>query len=269
MAKQPRYWKGYLKLSLVTCQVSLTPATTENAKIRFNVLNRQSGNRLESHYIDSGTGKPVDDDNQVKGYERGDDDYIFLEDEEIEAIALESNRAINIDNFVPKDSIDWIYYDAPHFLTPEDKVGMEAFCVIREAMRASAVVGIARLVLNRRERAVLLEPSGNGILLWTLRYGDEVRTPDKAFAVAEKPEAKALALMKTLIEKRREDWSPEMTQDPVQDKLAALIKAKKKGRGKKVATPQKEPQPAQSGNVINIMDALKKSIEANRKSKGA
>lgn len=266
MAKQPRYWKGYLKLSLVTCQVSLTPATTENAKIRFNVLNRASGNRLESHYIDSVTGKPVADSNQVKGYERGDDDYIFLEDEEIEAIALDSNRAISIDTFVPKGSIDWIYYDAPHFLAPEDKVGTEAFCVIREAMKASAVVGIARLVLNRRERAVLLEPSGNGIILWTLRYGDEVRTPDKAFAVTEKPEAKALALMKTLVEKHSEDWSPDMTQDPVQDKLAALIKAKKKGRSKKAAAVEKDPPPAR-GNVINIMDALKKSIEANKAAK--
>lgn len=267
MARQPRFWKGYLKLSLVTCQVSLTPATTENAKIRFNVLNRASGNRLESHYIDSGTGKPVTDDNQVKGYERGDNDYIFLEDEEIDAIALESNRAISIDTFVPKDSIDWIYYDAPHFLAPEDKVGTEAFCVIREAMKASAVVGIARLVLNRRERAVLLEPKGDGIILWTLRYGDEVRTPEKAFAVTEKAEAKALTLMKTLIEKRKEDWSPEMTQDPVQDKLVALIKAKKKGRNKKTAVVEKVAPPT-GGNVINIMDALKKSIEANKAAKG-
>lgn len=262
MARQQRFWKGYLKLSLVTCQVSLTPATTENAKIRFNVLNKATGNRLESHYIDSGTGKPVADDNQVKGYERGDDDYIFLEDDEIDAIALESNRAISIDTFVPRDSIDWIYYETPHFLAPEDKVGTEAFCVIREAMKASKVVGIARLVLNRRERAVLLEPSGNGIILWTLRYGDEVRTPDKAFAVTEKPEAKALTLMKSLIDKHTEDWSPEMMQDPVQDQLAALIKAKKKSRNKKPAVAQKA-QPPTVGNVINIMDALKKSIEAN------
>jgi DNA end-binding protein Ku len=266
LARQQRFWKGYLKLSLVTCQVSLTPATTENAKIRFNLLNRANGNRLESHYIDSGTGKPVADDNQVKGYDQGDNDYIFIEDEEIEAIALESNRAISIDTFVPKDSIDWIYYDTPHFLAPEDKVGTEAFCVIREAMKASAVVGIARLVLNRRERAVLLEPRGEGIMLWTLRYGDEVRAPDKAFAVTEKPEGTALTLMKTLIEKRTEDWSPEMTQDPVQDKLAALIKAKKKGRNKKAVAVAKAPPPT-GGNVINIMDALKKSIEANKAAK--
>jgi DNA end-binding protein Ku len=261
-----RFWKGYLKLSLVTCSVSLTPATTDNAKIRFNVLNRTTGNRLESHYIDSVTGKAVADENEVKGYPRGDDDYVFLEDDEIDAIALESNRAINIDTFVPRDTIDWIYYETPHFLAPEDKVGMEAFCVIREAMKASEVVGIARLVLNRRERAVLLEPSGDGIILWTLRYGDEVRSPEAAFAVTAKPEAKSLALMKTLIEKRTDAWSPDMTEDPVQDKLAALIKAKKKGRGKKPKPTVEQPAPATGGNVINIMDALKKSIAQNARS---
>jgi DNA end-binding protein Ku len=261
-----RFWKGYLKLSLVTCSVSLTPATTENAKIRFNVLNRATGNRLESRYIDSVTGKAVADENEVKGYPRGDGDYVFLEDDEIDAIALESNRAISIDTFVPRDSIDWIYYETPHFLAPEDKVGTEAFCVIREAMKASEVVGIARLVLNRRERAVLLEPSGNGILLWTLRYGDEVRSPEAAFSVTEKPEAKSLTLMKTLIEKHTEAWSPDMTEDPVQDKLAALIKAKKKGRGKKPKPAVEQPAPATGGNVINIMDALKKSIAQNARS---
>jgi DNA end-binding protein Ku len=262
----PRFWKGYLKLSLVTCPVSLTPATTDNARIRFNVLNRATGNRLESHYIDSVTGKAVTDENQVRGYPREEDDYIFLEDDEIEAIALESNRAISIDTFVPRGTIDWIYYETPHFLVPEDKVGTEAFCVIREAMKASEVVGIARLVLNRRERAVLLEPEGNGILLWTLRYGDEVRSPEAEFAVTGKPEAKSLALMKSLIEKLTEAWSPEMTEDPVQDKLAALIKTKKKGRSRKPQAAAKPARPT-GGNVIDIMDALKKSIAENERSR--
>ena len=262
----PRFWKGYLKLSLVTCPVSLTPATTDNARIRFNVLNRLTGNRLESHYIDSVTGKAVTDENQVRGYPREEDDYIFLEDDEIEAIALESNRAISIDTFVPRGTIDWIYYETPHFLVPEDKVGTEAFCVIREAMKASEVVGIARLVLNRRERAVLLEPDGNGILLWTLRYGDEVRSPEADFAVTGKPDAESLALMKSLIGKRTEAWSPGMTEDPVQDKLAALIKTKKKGRSRKPQVAAKPARPT-GGNVIDIMDALKKSIAENERSR--
>jgi DNA end-binding protein Ku len=254
-----RFWKGYLKLSLVTCAVSLVPATSENSKIRFHVLNRATRNRVESHYYDSVTGKAVAEEDEVKGYPRGENDYVLLEDDEIDAVALESTRTIDIDTFVPKDSIDWIWYEKPHFLMAEDKVGMEAFCVIRDAMAATNVVGIARLVLYRRERAVLLEPRGKGIILWTLHYGDEVRPPDKAFAAKDKPDAESLSLMKKLVARRTEEWSPDMTEDPVQDRLAEIIEAKKKGRGKK-PKPQKEPTAPTGGNVINIMDALKKSI---------
>jgi DNA end-binding protein Ku len=254
-----RFWKGYLKLSLVTCAVSLVPATSENSKIRFHVLNRATRNRVESHYYDSVTGKAVAEEDQVKGYPRGENDYVLLEDDEIDAVGLESTRTIDIDTFVPKDSIDWIWYEKPHFLMAEDKVGMEAFCVIRDAMAASNVVGIARLVLYRRERAVLLEPRGKGIILWTLHYGDEVRTPDKTFAAREKPDADSLSLMMKLVARRTEQWSPDMTEDPVQDRLAEIIEAKKKGRGKK-PKPRKEPAAPTGGNVINIMDALKKSI---------
>jgi DNA end-binding protein Ku len=256
---RPTFWKGYLKLSLVTCPVILAPATTESAKIRFHVLNRETRNRVESRYVDSVTGKPVAEGNEVKGYERAEGDYVLLEDEEIDAVALESTRTINIDTFVPRGSIDWVWYEKPHFLTPGDKIGTEAFCVIREAMKASDVVGIARLVLYRRERAVLLEPSGNGIVLWTLRYGDEVRRADDDFAVDGKPDRENLALMKKLIEERTEPWSPEMTQDPIQSKLAAMIEDKKKGLKKQRAAPAKKEEP-RPGNVINIMDALKKSV---------
>ncbi len=161
MARQT-FWKGYLKLSLVTAAVTLTPATTESNKVRFHVLNRQTKNRVESRYLDSETHKPVPDKDQVKGYPKDDGEYVLLEDDEIDAVALESTRSIDIETFVPSGSIDWIWYDKPHFLAPSDKVGTEAFCVIRDAMEASGVVGIARLVLYRRERAVLLEPKGNG-----------------------------------------------------------------------------------------------------------
>jgi DNA end-binding protein Ku len=258
MARQT-FWKGYLKLSLVTCPVTLTPATTESAKIRFHVLNRATRNRVESRYVDSVTGKPVADDNQVKGYPRGDDEFVLLEDEEIDGVALESTRTIDIDTFVPGGSIDWVWYEKPHFLTPSDKVGAEAFCVIREAMKANGVVGIARLVLYRRERAVLLEPSGRGIVLWTLHYGDEVRTADDSFAVDGKPDRESLALMKQVIEERTRPWSPDMTQDPIQGKLADMIDAKKKSLKKQRPAAAKKEQP-QTGNVINIMDALKKSV---------
>lgn len=263
MARQT-FWKGYLKLSLVTASVSLTPATTENAKIRFHILNRATRNRVESRYLDSVTGKPVAEKDQAKGYPRGDDDYVILEDDEIEAVGLESTRTIDIETFVPRNSIDWIWYEKPHFLAPEDKVGVEAFCVIREAMKAQDVVGIARLVLNRRERAVLLEPDGKGIILWTLHYGDEVRAPESDFALDEKPEAKSLTLMKKLIQERTKPWSPDMAEDPVQDKLSDIIKAKKKGRKKTPPAEKKTPAPT-GGNVVSIMDALKKSIASEKR----
>ena len=133
MAPRPS-WHGYLKLSLVTCPVAMLPATSEAEKVRFHTLNRVTGNRVHARYVDAETGKPVGDEDQVKGYEREDGEYVMLEDEELDAVALESTRTIDIDCFVPADSIGWIWYDTPHYLVPDDKVGEEAFSVIREAM---------------------------------------------------------------------------------------------------------------------------------------
>ncbi|MBX4929860.1 Ku protein [Rhizobium binae] len=264
MARQT-FWKGYLKLSLVTAAVSLTPATTESNKVRFHVLNRRTKNRVESRYVDSLTHKPVADRDQVKGYPRGEDDYVLLEDEEIEEVGLESTRTIDIDSFVPRGSIDWIWYDKPHFLAPEDKVGVEAFCVIREAMKANDVVGIARLVLYRRERAVLLEPQGKGIILWTLRYGDEVREPLAEIDDRAKIDSKLLTLMKQLVKEQTKDWSPAMVQDPIQKRVKSMIRGKQKSL-KQAAPAKKPPSVKSTGNVINIMDALKKSLaEGGRK----
>ncbi|QRM46285.1 Ku protein [Rhizobium sp. BG4] len=253
------FWKGYLKLSLVTAQVSLTPATTDSNKVRFNVLNRNTKNRVESRYVDSVTHRAVAAKEQVKGYPRGEDDYVLLEDAELDEVGLESTRTIDIDTFVPRGSIDWIWYDKPHFLAPEDKVGTEAFCVIREAMAANDVVGIARLVLYRRERAVLLEPQGKGIVLWTLHYGDELREPAGTVDIDAKPDAKVLAMMKKLVKDQTQDWSPAMMQDPVQKRLQSIIRAKLKTM-KKMTPAKKAPPVKSTGNVVNIMDALKKSL---------
>jgi DNA end-binding protein Ku len=156
MAPRPS-WRGYLRLSLVTCPVAMLPATSEAEKVRFHTLNRATGNRVHVCYVDAETGKPVDDEDQVKGYEREDGEYVMLEDEELQAAALESARTIDIDCFVPADTIGWIWYDTPHYLIPDDKVGEEAFSVIREAMVTSDTRAISRVVLNHRERAVLLE----------------------------------------------------------------------------------------------------------------
>ena len=258
------FWKGYLKLSLVTCPVAMSPAISQEEKVRFRTLNGKTGNPLVSRYVDSVTGKPVGDDDEVKGYQRGENDYVMLEDEEIDAVALESTRTIEIETFVPRETIEWIWYDAPHYLVPNDAVGEEAFSVIREAMASTGTVGISRVVLYRRERAVMLEPRGKGIVLWTLRYGDEVR-PEKNYfdgVKAAKPDSKALSLVKTLIKERTKDWDPKMVDDPVQDRLLDIIAAKKKGR-KRPAKPKAAPET--SGNVINIMDALRKSIKAEGK----
>lgn len=256
------FWKGYLKLSLVTCPVAMMPARSESEKVRFHTLNRKTGNRIQSRYVDAVTGKPVADDDEVKGYPKGDDDYVVLEDDELDSVALESTRTIDIQTFAPRSSVGWIWYDAPHYLVPDSKVGEEAFSVIREAMKRTKTVGISRVVLYRRERAVLLDARDNGIVLWTLRYGDEVR-PEKDYFAGIKdaePEADLRPLMDKLITTRMKDWSPDLAKDPVQDELLAIIKAKQKGRKPtKAAKPQ-----ASEGNVVNIMDALKRSLEPRK-----
>lgn len=259
------FWKGYLKLSLVTCPVSMMPATGEGEKVRFHTLNAKTGNRVLSRYVDAETGKPVAEEDEVKGYPRGEDEHVLLEDDEIEAVALESTRTIDIDMFVPSDSIGWIWYDKPHYLIPDDPIGEEAYCVIRDAMGSTGTVGISRLVLYRRERAVMLEPRDKGIVLWTLRYGDEVRPEADYFdQIGEgKVDAGLLKLVTRLIDERSAPWDPAMVADPVQDKLLEIIAAKTRGR-KRAAKPKAE-KPAAPGNVINIMDALKKSIASESK----
>jgi len=262
MAPRP-FWKGYLKLSLVTCPVSMMPATTDSERIRFHTLNAETGNRVQSRYVDAVTGAAVDEEDEVKGYPRGDDDYVMLEDGDLDAVALESTRTIDIETFVARDSIAWVWQDKPHFLLPGGGVGEEAFAVIREAMRKTKTAGIARLVLYRRERAVLLEPCDKGIVLWTLRYGDEVRPAGDAFAAAsdEDVDPDARTLVERLIDKRTRGWDPSLVQDPVQDRLKALIASKTKGR-RKAAAKTEPAAPVEGGNVISIMDALKRSLAA-------
>jgi DNA end-binding protein Ku len=256
------FWKGYLKLSLVTCPVTLTPATTESEKIRFHTINRKSGRRVKSQYVDSETGRPVTE--EVKGYETADGNFVTFDDDELDAVALESVRSIDIESFVAADSVPWIWYDSPYYVAPSDKVGEEAFAVIREAMRDKDVVGISRLVLNRRERAVLLEPRDSGIVLWTLRYGDEVRDPADYFGEIDpkRVDAKLLDLVGELIDDRSRSWDPVMVRDPVQEKLQDILAAKARNRQvrKSSKSPAREPAGSAS-NVVSLMDALKKSLE--------
>ncbi|WP_075293174.1 Ku protein [Pararhizobium arenae] len=268
MAVRP-YWKGYLKLSLVTCPVQMMPATSQSEKVRFHTLNRETRNRVVSRYVDSVTGKEVRDEDEVKGYQRGENDYIILEDEELENVALDSTKTIDISTFTPRDNVAWIWLETPYYLSPNDPVGQEAFSVIRDAMEAQEMVGISRLVISRRERAVMLEPRGKGIILWTLRYGDEVRDEDTYFAGIDDDEtadSEMLPLVQQLIKTQTQRWDPKMVVDPVQDRLLDIIADKKKALKK----PRKAKPPASGkaapNNVINIMDALKKSVAAEIRS---
>lgn len=252
------FWKGYLKLSLVTCPVAMLPASSEAEKVRFHTLNRASGNRIHSRYVDAETGKPVDDEDQARGYKRADGGYVMLEDDELDAVALESTRTIDIDMFVPEDSIGWIWYDTPHFLVPDDKIGEEAFSIIRRAMDASHTRAVSRVVLYHRERAVLLEPRGNGIVLWTLRYGDEVRDHKAYFAgIKEKTgDPKSKRLLHQLIKSRTRSWTPDLVKDPVQESLLATIASKERAGKRAKSKPVRQT----AGNVVDIMDALRKSL---------
>ena len=262
------FWKGYLRLSLVTCRVAMTPATSTRGKVRFHTINRATGNRVESRYVDEATGKPVREQDQRKGYAIAEDRLIVLEDEELEAVALESTRTMDIDMFVPRDGIAWIWLDKAHYLTPDDKIAEEAFSVIRDAMAATKTVGIARLVLYRRERAVMLEPRGKGIVVWTLRYGDEVREAEDYFADIDpaKPDSKALRLVGKLIDERTSAWTPSMVKDPVQKRLKAIIAAKKRKQKPTASRIRRGQEPRDTpDNVVSIMDALRKSVEAEKK----
>ncbi|ANM13239.1 MULTISPECIES: non-homologous end joining protein Ku [unclassified Rhizobium] len=266
----PRYyWKGYLKLSLVTCPVAMSPATSESEKVRFHTLNRDTGNRVFSQYVDSVTGKPVKEDNEVKGYARGENDYVLLSDDDLDRVALDTVKTIDIEKFVPADSIDWIYLEKPHYLMPDDAVGNEAFAVIRDAMKADKVVGVSKLVMGRRERAVILEPRDEGIVLWSLRFGDEIRPEENYFDDIEaEADPDLVPLVQKLIKQKSARWSTNMVSDPIQTSLLKLIEEKKKLlKPKKTAKGKAAPAPA--SNVVNIMDALKKSIQADLKGRKA
>jgi len=251
-------WKGYLKLSLVSCAVALYPATSTSSRVRFNTLNRATGNRVKQQYIDPATGETVDAEDRVKGYEVGKNAYVFIEDEELDAIKIESTHTIDIESFVPVEQVDKRYLEAPYYIAPDDKVAQEAFAVIRDAMKEKGKAGIARVVISRRERMVLLEPLGKGIMATMLRYPYEVRGEEPYFE--DIPELKIPKEMRDLaghiIETKSADFEPAKFEDRYENAMIELVKSKETGRP--VAAPE-APRPS---NVVNLMDALRKSIAA-------
>lgn len=257
-------WKGYLKLSLVSCAVALYPATSSSERVRFHTLNRETGNRVKRQFIDAETEEVVEPDEQVKGYEVGKGSFIVMDDEELESIRIESTHTIDIESFVPRDQVDERYLDTPYYIAPDDKVAQEAFAVIRDAMQEKGRAGVARFVMARRERMILLEPLGKGILATVLRYPYEVRSEDAYFDVI--PELKLPAEMKNLaghiIETKAADFDPSQFEDRYEKAVVDLIQSKQSGRARK--TPD-APKPS---NVVNLMDALRRSVDADRAPKG-
>jgi len=251
-------WKGYLKLSLVSCAVALYTATSAAERVSFNTLNRKTGNRLKQQMLDSGTEEPVDPSDRVKGYQVGKGQYVMVEDEDLEKLKIDSTKMIEIEAFVPQSEVDQIYLDSPYYLAPDDQVAQEAFAVIRDAMAAKDVVGVGRIVLARRERMIMLAPRGKGILATSLRYPYEVRQDAEYFSdIADvKLPDEMMGIAEVIIERKSGHFEPAKFSDRYEEAVVSMLKAKQAGQA--FAVPE-SPEPSK---VVNIMDALKRSLEA-------
>jgi DNA end-binding protein Ku len=254
------YWKGYLKLSLVSCPVAIFPATSEREKISFHQLNKKTGHRIRYQKVDADSGAEVPADQIVKGYEVSKGEYIELEPEELEAVAIESKRMIEIDTFVPRDEIDDLYLNSPYYVVPDGEVGQQAFAVIREAIRKEGMVALGKVVFTSREHVILLEPRGKGLVGVTLRFPYEVRKEQDYFddVTDEKVPKDMLELATHIVETKKSHFHPEKFDDRYEDALKDLLD--KKQHGKKIERPT-ERAPAK---VINLMDALRRSVEGGR-----
>jgi DNA end-binding protein Ku len=250
------YWKGYLKLSLVSCPIALFPATSEREKISFRQLNKETGNRVRYRKIDAETGDEVPQENIVKGYEVSKGEYIELGPEELEAVAIESKRTLEIDEFVPKKDIDELYLRDPYYIVPDGDVGQQAFAVIRDAIRKEGMVALGKVVFTTREHIIALEPRDNGLVGTTLRYPYEVRQAQDYFDVIEdeKVPKDMLDLAVHIVETKAGRFQPEKFEDEYENALKELLR--KKQKGERIERPK---EPART-NVVNLMDALRRSV---------
>jgi DNA end-binding protein Ku len=246
------YWKGYLKLSLVSCPIVLYPATSEREKISFHQINKKTGHRIKYRKVDAETGDEVESDEIVKGYEVAKGEYLELDPEELEAI--------DIDEFVPKNEIDELYLNNSYYIVPDGEVGKQAFAVIRDAIKQEGMVAIAKVVFTSREHIIALEARGKGLMGVTLRYPYEVRKEADFFGdiPAEKIPKDMLELATHIVDTKKGHFDPDKFEDRYEDALKDLLK--KKQHGDKIETPR-ERAPAK---VINLMDALRRSVEAGR-----
>lgn len=258
------YWKGSLKLSLVTCPVQLYPASTATAKTRFHMINKETGNRLKQQMVDAETGEIVEDDQKARGYELKKGEYVEVEPEELKAVQIESTHTIEIDSFVPRDEIDKRYLDHPYYIVPDGKAGIDAFAVIRDAMKDQDRVAIARIVLTNREHVITIEPLGKGLLGTTLRYPYELRDEETYFSDIRNPKISKdmIELAGHILDTKAAHFDPSKFRDEYEDALKALVRRKAAGKPAKVAKPEERPS-----NVINLMDALKQSLKIRNPSR--
>src|SRR4051794_22406755 len=258
-------WKGYLRLSLVSCPIALYPASSEREKVSFHQINSKTGNRVKMARVDAETGEPVEWDDIVKGYEVGKRQYIEVTDEELEAIAIESTRTIEIDQFVPKDEIDDLYNVRPYFIAPEGKVGADAFAVIRQTIEEMGKVALGRVVLTSREHVIALEPREKGLMGTLLRYPYEVRDPKDYFE--DIPDVsittEMLDLARHIVESKSGHFDPKRFEDRYESALRDILERKRAGQTIEPAAPIPAPR------VVNLMDALRASIDAEKKKPAA
>jgi DNA end-binding protein Ku len=260
------YWKGSLKLSLVSCPVVLYPASTSVEKTRFHMINKETGNRLKQQMVDAETGDVVESDQKGRGYELSKGEYVEIEKEELEAVQVESNHTIDIDSFVPRDEIDKRYLNNPYYIAPDGKAGADAFAVIRDAMKDKDRVALARIVLSNREHVIAIEPLGKGLLGTTLRYPYELRDEDDYFDDIKSPKISKdmVELASHILNTKAAHFDPSTFKDEYEDALKSLVK--RKAAGKPVKTAEREEKP---GNVISLMDALRQSLKGKPSAKRA
>jgi DNA end-binding protein Ku len=254
-------WKGYLRLSLVSCPIALYPASSLSEKVSFNRINRKTGNRLKQQNVDSETGDVVPREDTARGFEVAKGQYLVVEDQEIDAVQIESTRTIEIDQFVPRSEIDDRYIDSPYYLAPDGKVGQDAFAVIRDTIAKMNMVALGRVVLTRREHIIALEARGRGLLGLTLRYPYEVRDEQPYFE--DIPDLKLpkemLDLATHIVQTKAGHFDPAQFEDRYENALIDLLK--KKEAGEKIEPAKEGPAP----KVVNLMDALRASIDAEKK----
>lgn len=258
MAARPS-WEGHLRLSLVTCPVTLWAATSEAETVRFNLINPETNNRINMVTVDAGTREEVERGDLVKGFQVAKGEYVLFTREELDSVKIESTRILDIEKFVPRSSIDRLYWDTPYHLVPSGKTGVEAFAVIREAMRKRQMVAIGRLVLSQRERVCAIEVEEDALQMTTLRTEAEVRTLEEiGHPILPKADPRMLDIAEKIVAQQAGDFDPADFKDRYEEALWAMIEKKKKGKPIKTA-PARE---AEESNVVDLMAALRKSLQA-------